>query len=100
MNPVTMLLMTLVRVYRWVLSPAKSLLFGTVGRCRHTPTCSEYALEAWQRHGAWHGSWLTLRRLARCHPWGTSGYDPVPTFVISGLARPTSPRSISSSLKA
>ncbi|HSK21353.1 MAG TPA: membrane protein insertion efficiency factor YidD [Longimicrobiales bacterium] len=46
--------------------------------CRFTPTCSEYAAEAIRRHGPAHGSWLAARRLMRCHPWGGSGYDPVP----------------------
>ena len=46
--------------------------------CRFQPTCSEYAREALQRYGALKGSWLTFRRLLRCHPWGKSGYDPVP----------------------
>jgi len=46
--------------------------------CRFTPTCSQYALEALKKHGPLRGSWLTLRRLLRCHPWGGSGYDPVP----------------------
>ena len=46
--------------------------------CRFTPTCSAYAIEALQNHGALKGSWLALRRILRCHPWGGSGYDPVP----------------------
>lgn len=49
------------------------------GSCRFNPSCSNYALEALQRHGAWRGSWLTIRRISRCHPWGgRSGDDPVP----------------------
>lgn len=46
--------------------------------CRHVPSCSTYAIEAVETHGPARGVWLGLRRLARCHPWGTSGYDPVP----------------------
>jgi putative membrane protein insertion efficiency factor len=46
--------------------------------CRHLPTCSEYALKAIDRNGAWRGLWLTVSRLSRCRPGGTSGYDPVP----------------------
>lgn len=59
-------------VYRYLLSP----LLGP--RCRHLPTCSAYGLEALERHGAVKGIWLTARRVCRCHPWGSSGYDPVP----------------------
>lgn len=62
----------LVRTYQLLISP----LLGP--RCRYLPTCSHYALDAVQSHGAWRGTWLALRRIARCHPWGRSGYDPVP----------------------
>ena len=61
-----------VLLYRKVISPLKPAC------CRFTPTCSAYALEALRVHGALYGSWLTLKRLLRCHPWGGSGYDPVP----------------------
>ncbi|MFP3921712.1 MAG: membrane protein insertion efficiency factor YidD [Dichotomicrobium sp.] len=61
-----------VYLYRYIVSP----VIGP--RCRHLPTCSEYALEAIETNGAWKGGWLTLSRLVRCHPWGTDGFDPVP----------------------
>ena len=61
-----------VHAYRWTLKP----LIGW--ECRHLPTCSEYALEAIDRNGAWRGVWLALSRICRCHPWGTHGFDPVP----------------------
>jgi uncharacterized protein len=46
--------------------------------CRHVPTCSEYTIQALKIHGAVYGSWLGIKRILRCHPWGTHGYDPVP----------------------
>jgi uncharacterized protein len=67
-----------VRLYRGVISPAKTILFGPLGRCRFTPSCSEYALEALRHHGALTGSWLAVKRIGRCHPWGGCGHDPVP----------------------
>lgn len=66
------LLILPIRLYQLCISP---LLPPS---CRFVPTCSAYAIEAISRHGALRGGWLTLRRLARCHPWGGSGYDPVP----------------------
>jgi putative membrane protein insertion efficiency factor len=65
-------LIGLIRGYQLVLSP----IIGP--RCRHLPTCSEYSAEAIARHGLLHGGWLAVRRIVRCNPWGTSGYDPVP----------------------
>lgn len=52
---------------------------GRPSPCRHVPSCSTYAVEALETHGALRGSWLAVRRLSRCHPWGTQGYDPVPS---------------------
>ena len=66
------LLVALVRVYQVALSP----FFGQ--QCRFTPTCSHYAIEALQSHGAVKGLWLTVKRILRCHPWQTGGQDPVP----------------------
>jgi putative membrane protein insertion efficiency factor len=66
------LLIVLVRA--WQIGPSAVM----PPSCRYAPSCSAYAIEALQRHGAFRGSWLTLKRLLRCHPWGGSGYDPVP----------------------
>lgn len=62
----------LIKAYRYTISP----LLGP--RCRFYPTCSTYALEAIEVHGTMRGIWLTLRRIARCHPWHEGGCDPVP----------------------
>lgn len=61
-----------IRFYQLCISP----LFPST--CRYTPTCSQYAIEAIQKHGAIKGLWLAFKRISRCHPWGGSGYDPVP----------------------
>ncbi|MEP6786049.1 MAG: membrane protein insertion efficiency factor YidD [Sphingomonadales bacterium] len=58
----------------WQVGPSRVL----PPSCRYAPSCSAYAIEALQRYGALHGGWLAVRRLARCHPWGGSGFDPVP----------------------
>lgn len=82
MNLVTQSLCFLVRCYRRVISPVLVALFGPSGLgCRYSPTCSAYALESLQRHGAIRGLWLTICRLGRCHPWGGCGHDPVPKTV-------------------
>lgn len=62
----------LIKIYQWVISP----LLGP--KCRYTPTCSHYATEALKKHGVFKGMWLAIKRISRCHPWGGSGYDPVP----------------------
>lgn len=67
-----------IRGYQCTLSPVLGLLCGADSGCRFTPTCSAYFLEAVETHGIGRGSWLGLKRLARCHPWGGCGYDPVP----------------------
>lgn len=68
----------LLRFYQRVLSPVIHFIGGPGFGCRYDPTCSEYFLQAVQKHGALKGSWLGIRRLARCHPWGGHGHDPVP----------------------
>ena len=67
-----LLLLALIRFYQYAISP----LLGR--RCRFFPSCSEYAVEALEKHGALAGTWLALKRLSHCHPWNPGGYDPVP----------------------
>ncbi len=71
-NFVGAILRGLIRAYQLLISP----LLGP--RCRHLPSCSEYTAQAIALHGPVRGGWMGLRRIVRCNPWGTSGYDPVP----------------------
>ena len=71
-NPIKYLLVSFVKFYQYCISPL------TPASCRYSPTCSQYAVEALQKHGVLKGGWLTLKRILRCHPWGGHGYDPVP----------------------
>ncbi len=83
MNPLSAVACGLIRCYRWCISPF------IMPRCRYLPTCSDYAEQALAAHGPIAGGWLALRRLARCHPWGGSGFDPVPEARPGGgCARP------------
>ena len=62
----------LIKIYQKVISP------WTPASCRYNPTCSSYSIDAFQKHGLWKGFVLTIKRIGSCHPWGGSGYDPVP----------------------
>ena len=77
-SPVARVMILIVRIYQHTLSPLKRFLLVGAGCCRFHPTCSQYAIEAMQTHGFINGGWMGLRRIMRCHPWGKSGYDPVP----------------------
>jgi putative membrane protein insertion efficiency factor len=62
----------LIKFYQYVISP-------NIGpKCRFTPTCSQYAIEALKKYGIIKGGWLSLKRISKCHPWGSHGHDPVP----------------------
>ena len=78
MNVLQVILIGLIHIYRYVISPAKVFLFGPYAKCRYTPSCSEYALQAIRQEGVIRGFWLSATRICRCHPWGGCGYDPVP----------------------
>ncbi len=64
--------LVIIYIYKAVISPL------TPASCRHLPTCSTYSMEALKKHGLFKGLWLSVKRVSKCHPWGTSGYDPVP----------------------
>jgi putative membrane protein insertion efficiency factor len=74
-------LVALLRLYRFVVSP----MYGQV--CRYHPTCSAYALEAVEQHGAVKGTWLSVRRVLRCHPWAAGGVDHVPAKTLARSSR-------------
>jgi len=62
----------IIKLYQWIISP----WLGS--KCRYTPTCSHYGIEALKKYGPIKGIWLTVKRISKCHPWGGQGYDPVP----------------------
>jgi len=66
------ILLVPVYIYKYAISPL------TFASCRHVPSCSEYAVQAIKMHGPFKGIWLAIRRISKCHPWGTHGYDPLP----------------------
>jgi len=79
-----LLIRILIRGYQLLLSPLLELLTGPGGGCRFEPTCSHYFLEACEKHGVLRGSWLGVKRLVRCQPWGGQGFDPVPPVRVIG----------------
>jgi putative membrane protein insertion efficiency factor len=74
------LLVAMVRAYQVAISPL------LVGSCKFIPSCSQYYIMAVREHGPWYGSWLGMRRVLRCHPFSTGGYDPVPRRAIGSNA--------------
>ena len=72
-----LILKIFLKAYQWLISPM------IPGSCRHLPTCSQYAIEALELYGPYKGLWLTAKRVLRCQPWGTKGYDPVPQLLTS-----------------
>ena len=84
------------RFLAWLIRGYQTLFAGRPSPCRYVPTCSPYALEAIEAHGAARGAWLATRRLLRCHPFASHGYDPVPprkaTEMSNGHDAASSPR--------
>lgn len=78
MNVAQKAMVLLIRAYQMTLSPLLAAALGPSAHCRFRPTCSQYAREAIQLHGALRGGWLAAKRLCRCHPWGAFGEDPPP----------------------
>jgi putative membrane protein insertion efficiency factor len=89
-NLAQFILLAALRVYRAIISPVLTFVLTPLGfGCRFRPTCSRYAVDAVRAHGACRGTILAMRRLCRCHPWGGSGYDPVPE-----RGQPCSPKTV------
>lgn len=86
------LLIGLVRLYQILVSPILHFVGGPGSGCRFEPTCSVYMIQALQTHGPARGLWLGFKRIARCHPWGGHGYDPVPGCKDCGRAESDGPR--------
>ncbi|HEX3857171.1 MAG TPA: membrane protein insertion efficiency factor YidD [Verrucomicrobiae bacterium] len=78
MNLFQHILISAIRIYRLLISPAQIFLFGSSAGCRFTPTCSQYAIETIHSRGVLMGSALAAKRICRCHPWADCGHDPVP----------------------
>jgi putative membrane protein insertion efficiency factor len=72
LRPLRWLLIGIIRFYQLAISPMLP------SACRYNPTCSQYSIDALKKHGILKGLWLSAKRIGRCHPWGGSGYDPVP----------------------
>ncbi|HXE42901.1 MAG TPA: membrane protein insertion efficiency factor YidD [Candidatus Baltobacteraceae bacterium] len=87
MNLIQRILIFVIRLYRLVISPAQIFLFGAGSGCRFTPTCSQYAMDAIRERGAIIGSWLAVKRICRCHPFGGCGHDPVGGKIVAAKSR-------------
>ncbi|MBC7888781.1 MAG: membrane protein insertion efficiency factor YidD [Ferruginibacter sp.] len=81
-------LIALIKLYQLIISPWLG------NQCRYTPTCSQYGIEALQKHGPLKGLWLTIKRIARCNPWGGHGHDPVPPAPEGELFDDTNPPAV------
>jgi putative membrane protein insertion efficiency factor len=88
MNASQHILISGLRLYQSLVSPVLKVAFGPLARCRFEPSCSAYAIEAVRIHGALAGTWLALKRIGRCQPWGSCGDDPVPSKKLKDIPKP------------
>lgn len=93
MSPAGVTLSPPARLAHWMIRAYQSATASRPSPCRYVPTCSSYALDAYEEYGFVRGSWLSLRRIGRCHPWGGKGWDPVPPRHGDPLPDPTEPPS-------